>query len=69
MVHEGNWQIAKTDDGGIMPIAPLINFVSPMLDQTPGAMLPTKIREGGGVRMTELAMTDSRPSAASGAAL
>jgi hypothetical protein len=69
MVHEGNWQIAKTDDGGIMPIAPLINFVSPMLDQTPGAMLPTKIHEGGGVRMTELAMTDSRPSAASGAAL
>jgi hypothetical protein len=26
MVHEDNWQIAKTDDGQIMPIAPLVTF-------------------------------------------
>jgi hypothetical protein len=26
MVHEGNWQIAKTDDGRIVPIAPLVTF-------------------------------------------
>jgi hypothetical protein len=29
MVHEGNWQIAKTDDGRIVPIAPLVTFGSP----------------------------------------
>jgi hypothetical protein len=26
MVHEGHWQIAKTDDGRIMPIAPMVRF-------------------------------------------
>jgi hypothetical protein len=29
MVHEGNWQIAKTDDGRIMTIAPLATFGLP----------------------------------------
>jgi hypothetical protein len=29
MVHEGNWQIAKTDDGRIMPIAPMVTFGLP----------------------------------------
>jgi hypothetical protein len=30
MVHEGNWQIAKTDDGCVMPIAPLVTFGLPL---------------------------------------
>jgi hypothetical protein len=29
LVHEGNWQIAKTDDGRILPIAPLVTFGLP----------------------------------------
>jgi hypothetical protein len=29
MVHEGNWQITKTDDGRIVPVAPLITFGLP----------------------------------------
>jgi hypothetical protein len=29
MVHEGNWQIVKTDDGKVMPVAPMINFGLP----------------------------------------
>jgi hypothetical protein len=29
MVHEGNWQLVKTDDGKIMPVAPLIRFAFP----------------------------------------
>jgi hypothetical protein len=29
MVHEGNWQIAKTDDGRIMTIAPMVRFGLP----------------------------------------
>jgi hypothetical protein len=28
MVHEGNWQIIKTEDGRMMPIAPLLRFRS-----------------------------------------
>ena len=26
MVHEGNWQLVKTDDGRMMPIAPTFHF-------------------------------------------
>ena len=26
MVHEGNWQLVKTDDGRVMPIAPMFHF-------------------------------------------
>jgi hypothetical protein len=29
MVHEGNWQIVKTDDGKVMPVAPMIRFGLP----------------------------------------
>jgi hypothetical protein len=29
MVHEDNWQIAKTDDGQIMTIAPMVTFGLP----------------------------------------
>ena len=29
MVHEGNWQLVKTHDGQMMPIAPLITFGLP----------------------------------------
>jgi hypothetical protein len=29
MVHEGNWQLVKTDDGQMMPVAPLIRFGPP----------------------------------------
>jgi hypothetical protein len=29
MVHEGNWQIIKTDDGKVMPVAPMLTFGPP----------------------------------------
>jgi hypothetical protein len=29
MVHEGNWQLVKTDEGQMMPVAPLIRFGPP----------------------------------------
>jgi hypothetical protein len=29
LVHEGEWQLVKTDDGELMPIAPNIVFGQP----------------------------------------
>jgi hypothetical protein len=29
MVHEGDWHLVKTDDGGVMPIAPTVTFGLP----------------------------------------
>ncbi len=29
MVHEGNWQLVKTDEGKIVAIAPTITFAPP----------------------------------------
>jgi hypothetical protein len=26
MVHEGGWQIIKTDDGDLLPVAPMLTF-------------------------------------------
>jgi hypothetical protein len=27
MVHEGDWQVVKTDDEGLLPVAPTYSFL------------------------------------------